>query len=52
MSLAFIKGVKDNLPNAKITFDKFHNRVGGVSRPRPPTPPYVRCRIRRFQLSV
>ena len=24
MSPAFIKGVKDNLPNAKITFDKFH----------------------------
>jgi transposase len=24
MSRAFIKGVKDNLPNAKITFDKFH----------------------------
>jgi transposase len=24
MSKAFIKGVKDNLPNAKITFDKFH----------------------------
>ena len=24
MSPAFIKGVKDNLPNAQITFDKFH----------------------------
>ena len=24
MSPAFIKGVKENLPNAKITFDKFH----------------------------
>lgn len=24
MSGAFIKGVKENLPNAKITFDKFH----------------------------
>ena len=24
MSKAFIKGVKENLPNAKITFDKFH----------------------------
>ena len=24
MSPAFIKGVKDNLPNAEITFDKFH----------------------------
>jgi transposase len=24
MSAVFIKGVKDNLPNAKITFDKFH----------------------------
>jgi transposase len=24
MSPAFIKGVKDSLPNAKITFDKFH----------------------------
>jgi transposase len=24
MSPAFIKGVRDNLPNAKITFDKFH----------------------------
>ncbi len=24
MSPAFIKGVKNNLPNAKITFDKFH----------------------------
>ena len=24
MSPAFIKGVKDNLFNAKITFDKFH----------------------------
>ena len=24
MSPAFIKGAKDNLPNAKITFDKFH----------------------------
>jgi len=24
MSPAFIKGVTDNLPNAKITFDKFH----------------------------
>jgi len=24
MSKAFIKGVKDNLPNAQITFDKFH----------------------------
>jgi transposase len=24
MSKAFIKGVNDNLPNAKITFDKFH----------------------------
>lgn len=24
MSAAFIKGVKENLPNAKITFDKFH----------------------------
>ena len=24
MSLAFIKGVKENLPNATITFDKFH----------------------------
>ena len=24
MSKAFIKGVKDNLPNAEITFDKFH----------------------------
>lgn len=24
LSPAFIKGVKDNLPNAKITFDKFH----------------------------
>ena len=23
-SPAFIKGVKDNLPNTKITFDKFH----------------------------
>jgi transposase len=24
MSPAFIRGIKDNLPNAKITFDKFH----------------------------
>ena len=24
MSPAFIKGIKENLPNAKITFDKFH----------------------------
>ena len=24
------------------------NRVGGASRPRPPTPPYVLKRIRRF----
>ena len=24
MSPAFIKGVKENLPNAEITFDKFH----------------------------
>ncbi|CAC9539608.1 Mobile element protein, partial [uncultured Gammaproteobacteria bacterium] len=24
MSPAFIKGVRDNLPKAKITFDKFH----------------------------
>ena len=24
MSPAFIKGVHDNLPQAKITFDKFH----------------------------
>ena len=24
MSPAFIKGIKDNLPNAQITFDKFH----------------------------
>ena len=24
MSPAFIKGVRDNLPEAKITFDKFH----------------------------
>ena len=24
MSTAFIKGVEDNLPNAKITFDRFH----------------------------
>ena len=24
------------------------NRVGGASRLRPLTPPYVRCRIRRF----
>jgi len=24
MSLAFIKGVKENLPNANVTFDKFH----------------------------
>jgi len=28
------------------------NRVGGASRLRPPTPPYKRCRIRRFQLNV
>ncbi len=24
MSPAFIKGIKENLPNAQITFDKFH----------------------------
>ena len=24
MSPAFIRGIKDNLPNAKLTFDKFH----------------------------
>lgn len=24
MSLAFIKGVKENLPSAQITFDKFY----------------------------
>jgi transposase len=24
MSQAFEKGVRENLPNAKITFDKFH----------------------------
>jgi hypothetical protein len=28
------------------------NRVGGASRLRPLTPPYMRCRIRRFQLNV
>lgn len=38
MSPAFIKGVKENLPNAKITFDKFHimqiitNALGDVRR--------------------
>ncbi len=26
------------------------NRVGGASQPRPLTPPYVRIRIRRFNL--
>jgi len=32
--------------------EKIRNRVGGASRLRPPTPPYKRCRIRRFQLNV
>ena len=27
------------------------NRVGGESPRRPLTPPYVRCRIRRFKLN-
>ena len=27
MSPAFIKGVEENLPNAEITFDKFHNGI-------------------------
>jgi len=31
MSKAFIKGVKENLPNARITFDKFHV-VGHASK--------------------
>lgn len=38
----------------KIIFSTGHiysNRVGGSSRCRPPTPPYVRCRIRRFKLN-
>ena len=30
--------------------DKFPNRVRPPSRAGLPTPPYVRCRIRRFQL--
>ena len=33
-----------------VASDPSSNRVGGVSRPRPLTPPYVRCRIRRFKL--
>ena len=33
---------------AKALADDFANRVGGALRLLPLTPPYVRCRIRRF----
>jgi predicted DNA binding CopG/RHH family protein len=37
--------------NARVNI-RLSNRVGGASRLRPLTPPYMRCRIRRFQLNI
>jgi transposase len=38
MSQAFIKGVTKHLPNARVTFDKFHI-VAHASKGRGPIPP-------------
>lgn len=49
-SVKMVEIILSNInPENLIKQDDFGNRVGGASQPRPLTPPYVRCRIRRFQ---